>query len=198
MCQPGPAPSTRHVDLTGFRNGAYGVKARPGPGLTAAQKMAQNGTGKPLFRRALVPDRGAGKLSKAWSLSGLRRFTTPTPPPRGVPFRVIQCHFSAIFPVPGAGSRESPAHAPCPGVDSKHADRRLRRLHEGAEGAEDCSFDVRAIFGTVVQSSPAAPTYCDRSLRPPQPRGQKEPARPALREPIPNRKTLVKRQLALG
>jgi hypothetical protein len=27
----GAGPSTEHVDLTGFRNGAYGVKPMPGP-----------------------------------------------------------------------------------------------------------------------------------------------------------------------
>jgi hypothetical protein len=29
-CQPGPAPSTRYVDLTCFRNRAYGAKGLPG------------------------------------------------------------------------------------------------------------------------------------------------------------------------
>ncbi len=76
--------------------------------------------------------------------------------------------------------------------DSKHADRRLRRLHEGSE---DCTRREPAIFATFVQSSRAASIYCDHSLRPPQPRGQKQSASPALREPIPNHTTLVKRQL---
>ncbi len=77
-------------------------------------------------------------------------------------------------------------------VDSKHADRRLRRLHEGSE---DCRFAARAIFATFVQSSRAASMHCHHSLRPPQPRGQKQSAPPALRELIPNHTTLAKRQL---
>ena len=72
--------------------------ARP-PGEPPREKMAQNGTGKPFFRLALVPDRGAGKLSKAWSLSGLRPVTTPPPPPRGVPFRAIPCHLFGTVPL---------------------------------------------------------------------------------------------------
>ena len=75
---------------------------------------------------------------------------------------------------------------------SKHADRRLRRLHEGSE---DCRFAARAIFATFVQSSRAASMHCHHSLRPPQPRGQKRSAPPALRELIPNHTTLAKRQL---
>ena len=37
-CEPGPVPSPRHVDLTGFRTGAYGVKAMPGPQVNRRAK----------------------------------------------------------------------------------------------------------------------------------------------------------------
>ena len=80
------------------------------------------------------------------------------------------------------GSGELPTHAPV---------LELRRLHEGAEGAEDCRFAARAIFGRFVQSSRAASMPCDNSLQPPQPPEQKGPARPAFGEPIPNQNTPV-------
>jgi hypothetical protein len=95
-CQPGPAPSTEHVDLTGFRNGAYGVKPMPGPRVNRrAKKWHKMALGSRFFEWLSARSR-CGQVIQSMVSEWFTTFYDAQPPPRGVPFLVIQCHFCAI------------------------------------------------------------------------------------------------------
>jgi hypothetical protein len=163
---------------------------------------------------------GRGRGRQAW----VRRVSSRTPSPAapGGRGRLLQFRLRpqkilngvGCRPAPGAsgrsshalrfsGSARSPTSAASTGTLTGAGNYPLmhpillRRLHEGAE---ECRFAARAFFGTFVQPSPAASIPCDHSLRPPQPPEQKEPARPAFGEPIPNPNTRVQnaRPVVLG
>jgi hypothetical protein len=107
-------PAPKQADLTCLANGSYDVKLARVSRVKHPARMAQNGTGKPLFRMVLVPARRARKASKAWSLGALRRLTTPAPPSRPVPFRVMVCHLRSVFASgrPGGAATEGRS-GPC-------------------------------------------------------------------------------------
>jgi hypothetical protein len=96
-CQPGPAPSTEHVDLTDFRNGAYGVKPMPNPPVNRrAKKWHKMALGSPFFEWLSARSR-CREVIQSMVSEWFTTFDDAHATRRGVPFLVIQCHFCAIF-----------------------------------------------------------------------------------------------------
>jgi hypothetical protein len=71
-CKPGPAPSTRYVDLTCFRNGAYRVKGVPGPQVNDPANQSPKVAVMATFSNAFTANWGCseGKASPKPFLSG--------------------------------------------------------------------------------------------------------------------------------